>query len=136
MDNLRSRTRLAVLWGSFAILGAVWMGLALWFPGLSEQILAGQYGGEQITDGFLMLIFIPFTLIPLIMAVLCLNLNDKANRWTNIVVGILFLVFNIIGLFEPGDGEPPVTTTTLDIASIVVPALIVWFAWKSHKQQA
>ncbi len=134
MDNLRCRARLSVLWIFIATLSAVWFGLALWFPGIIEDVIAGQYGVMQINDGFLLLILIPFTLIPMIMAVLCFSLKDKANRWVNFIVAILLGVLFIFSAFDPVE-DPSVVTMTFDIGAIVIAALIAWFAWKLPKQQ-
>jgi len=76
------------------------------------------------------------SLIPPIMAFLSLTLKDKANRWLNIIVGIVFIVLIPIGSgFEliPTDYLP--STVVIAIVEVAALALIIWYAWKS-KQKA
>ena len=75
-------------------------------------------------------------LIPPVMAFLSLTLKDKANRWLNIIVGIVFIILMPIGSgFEliPTDYLPSIIPIT--IVEVVALALIIWNAWKS-KQKA
>ena len=75
-------------------------------------------------------------LIPPVMAFLSLTLKDKANRWLNIIVGIVFIVLMPIGSgFEliPSAYLPSIIPIT--IVQVAALALIIWYAWKS-KQKA
>ncbi len=72
-------------------------------------------------------------LIPPIMAFLSVTLKDRANRWLNIIVGIVFIV-----LFPVGSvGFPTAVLPSLiltGIVEIVALVLIVWYAWKSKQE--
>ena len=72
--------------------------------------------------------------IPIVMIVLSVMLKYKANRWTNIVVSILFIIYNIIGL---SGGYPSAYDKFLIILSLVFNVLIVWYAgrWRNQESQ-
>ena len=63
--------------------------------------------------------------IPIIMVFLSLVLPYKANRWANIIVGIIFVIFNLVSL-----SDYPAYHKFLIIVGIVFNALTVWYAWK------
>jgi hypothetical protein len=89
----------------------------------------------ETTPGEIMAVVIS-SLIPPIMAFLSLTLKDRANRWLNIVVSIVFIVLLPIGSgFEliPTDYLP--STAVIAIVEVAALALIIWYAWKS-KQKA
>jgi len=76
------------------------------------------------------------SLIPPIMAFLSLTLKDKANRWLNIIVGIVLIVLIPIGSgFELIPTAYLPSTIVIAIVQIMALVLIVWYAWKS-KQKA
>lgn len=75
-------------------------------------------------------------LIMPVMSFLSLTLKDRANRWLNIIVSIVFIVLIPFGTgFQliPTAYLPSVILTA--IAEIAALALIIWTAWKS-KQKA
>jgi len=138
MENLALRIKLAVLW-LFWIFGFfVHMFLALFEKGVIEQIIAGEFVGIQITSGA-MLFFAIFMLVPLVMAPVSLILKDKANRWANVVVGIVYTglcVFDSIGTAIFDISALSAYAILMYISHIVASALIVWYAWKWPTQKA
>lgn len=66
--------------------------------------------------------------IPSLMVFLSLTLPAKANRWTNLIVAMLFVVVSI------GNAVGEVTWMYFHIYAMVVEvvllALVIWFAWK------
>jgi multidrug transporter EmrE-like cation transporter len=65
------------------------------------------------------------------MAFLVLTLKDKTNRWTNIILGIVFTVLNIVHLIMHFTLVPLTVHQVLIVGSTVVfTALIAWYAWK------
>ena len=137
MENLALRIKLSVLW-LFWIFGfLVHMFLALFEKGVIEQIIAGEFVGIQITSGA-MLFFAIFMLVPLVMAPVSLILKDKANRWANVVVGIVYTglcVFDSIGTAIFDISALSAYAILMYISHIVASALIVWYAWKWPKQE-
>ena len=138
MENLALRTKLSVLW-LFWIFGfLVHMFLALFEKGVIEQIIAGEFVGIQITSGA-MLFFAIFMLVPLVMAPVSLILKDKANRWANVIVGIVYTglcVFDSIGTAIFDISALSAYAILMYISHIVASALIVWYAWKWPTQKA
>ena len=89
----------------------------------------------ETTPGEVLAIAITMVIMP-IMSFLSLTLKDKANRWLNIIVSIVFLVLMLpFSGFEliPTAYLPSIIVTT--IVEVVVLVLIIWYAWKS-KQKA
>lgn len=110
------------------------MTLGSFEPGVLKEFLDyGTIGGMKIGPEVLLLLAI-LMLAPLVMAFLTLTLKDSTNRWTNIIVGIVFTVFGLIDLKEIAV-NPSAYTVLMWLSSVVAPALIVWYAWKS-KQKA
>jgi hypothetical protein len=103
----------------------------LYIPGHIEKIIAGEVHVFQITQLFL---FTAMTLmmIPSLMVFLSIALKAKANRWVNIIVGILQIVINI-GM---AIGESYAFYIFGTIVEVVLLSLIVWYAWKWPKQEA
>ena len=136
MELLRCKARLSVLWVFMAVGMSAYMFLYFMMPGAIEEVMAGKMEGMELSEA-IMVVFALYWLIPLVMAVLCLTLNGSANRWLNFVLGILFALWFILGIFEHqvwGE-ESSIAVLLMYIAAIVVGALIAWFAWKLPKQQ-
>jgi len=128
MERLTWKIRISVLWLFMAVAMAAHNALSFMERDVVEQMWEKQMGGG-------MLVFMSlFWLVPLIMAALSLTLKDSANRWANIVLGIVFTLLNIGHLVE--HLTPPVVHQILILAStVVVTALIAWYAWKWPKQE-
>jgi len=89
----------------------------------------------ETTPEEILAIAITMLIMP-IMSFLPLTLKDKANRWLNIIVSIVFIVLMLpFSGFEliPTAYLPSIVVIT--IVEVVVLVLIVWYAWKS-KQKA
>jgi len=128
MERLTWKIRISVLWLFMAV--AMSAHSVLFFM---ERDVVEQMWEMQMGVGMLVFMAL-FWLVPLIMAVLSLTLKDSANRWANIVLGIVFTLLNIGHLVE--HLTPPVVHQILILAStVVVTALIAWYAWKWPKQE-
>ena len=84
----------------------------------------GELNGVQATQGMWLGIAV-IMLIPIVMLVLTLTLKYPAIRWTNIVVAIVVVVFNLFGLPYKGAYD-----NFLIVVSFVWNALIIWYAWQ------
>jgi hypothetical protein len=93
------------------------------------QILAGEVDGMPLTPGFLLAAAVIFVL-PVFMVWLSLTLPDKANRWANIILAVLFFGLNLVGELPTYEYA---YRTFLVIVEMVFLALIVWYAWKWNK---
>jgi hypothetical protein len=77
-----------------------------------------------------------FWLIPMVMAFLTVTLKDSANRPVNMIIGLLFIIFNIFHLIKHiTSGNLLIAHLVNFIFSIVAPLLIVWYAWKWVKKK-
>ena len=123
------------------ILAALWVAVMfsyvyndifdLYKPGEMEHIIAGNMGPFPTTQVSLLTATILMT-IPILMIVLSLTLKAKANRWTNIIVGILYIVVAIQNVI----GESWVFYIFGNIVEVLLLLLIVGYAWKWPKQAA
>lgn len=98
-----------------------------------EEVLSGEMGGMQVTQTFLVGAAVLMA-IPSFMVFLSLALPAKANRWTNIIVGIFHAIVLLATLLVPG--ETWAHYALYMILEAVFIALIVWHAWKWPRQEA
>ncbi len=130
MELLRWKTRIAVLWLILTVNFSAYIFLGLLSPGTIKELLETQ--ADTGTRPIIAVLFF----IPFIMAWLSLTLKDPANRWTNLVLGILFAVYFIVQFIGYAAAGLP-TIRLIDIVfAFVVILLIVWYAWKWPKQEA
>lgn len=131
METVTLKVRISVLWIFMAV--AMYRCTSFLDPGVIEGILAGE-AAEWQSPGMLLFVALCW-LIPLTMAFLSVTLRNAANRWANIILGIVFTVLNIyhltIHLAEPTDHGLLIVGST-----IVVTALIACYAWKWPTQEA
>ena len=90
-----------------------------------------KHGSIQLTEGFLLGGSI-FMMIPITMVLLSRILKYGANRWANIIAGIILTALVSWTLF----GEPPLPFYVFFASiEIVCTLFIVWYAWKWRKQE-
>jgi len=129
MEILRWKIRISVLWIFMAVAMSAHGVLAFMEPGAMEQI-------EEMQMGVGMFLFMAlFWWVPLVMAVLSVTLKDLANRWTNMILGIVFTALNIFHLIEHLT-DPSAHQILIIGSTVVVTALIFWHALKWPKQEA
>jgi uncharacterized membrane protein len=128
------KMKLALLWLVFFCAMIVTPTLELYLPGYIEDIIAGESGGEQITAELILLLAI-IMLIPPVMAALSIILKDKANRWANIILGIVFVGLSLMSPVEylMAPSAHAAYLILVSIVEIVIAVLIVWYAWKWQK---
>ena len=127
--KINVKIKLAALWATVMFIYLYVDIFGFYRSGLIEEIIAGEVAGIQITQVFLLLALI-LMIIPSLMVFLCLALPAKANRWTNIIVGILEIVFLLVHLI----GDSHAFYIFGSIVEAVLLFLIVWYAWKWPKQ--
>jgi hypothetical protein len=112
-------------------LSALWVALMLtYFLGdvlriFSGDFKAGEMGGMQVSQGMYLGMAALFV-IPIAMVFLSLTLKHPVNRWANIIVPIIFFVFNLIGL----PTYPSAYDKFLNVVGLVFNVLTIWYAWK------
>ena len=111
------------------LLSGLWVAVMLtYLLGDVLRIFSGDFtamgGMQDVTKGMFLGIAV-LMVIPIVMVVVSLTLQIPVNRWANIIVAILFLVFNLIGL----PTYPSAYDKFLLIVSMVFNGLTVWYAW-------
>jgi len=128
--KINVKIKLSALWVTVNLLYLYVDVYSYYKPGIIEKIMAGEvaFTGIEVTQAFLLVVIILMT-IPSIMVFLSLILPAKANRWTNIIVGIFEIIF-VIGATI---GETWAYYIFGSIVEVVLLSLIVWYAWKWSK---
>ena len=125
------KLKLAALWGA-VMFSYVYNDIIDFYRlGELEHIIAGYMGPYPVTQVGLLTAMILMT-IPILMVFLPLALPAKANRWTNIIVGILYILVAIGNVI----GESWVFYIFGNVVQVVFLILIVGYAWKWPKQEA
>jgi hypothetical protein len=112
-------------------LSALWVALMLTYllgdvlRIFSGDFKAGEIVGIKITQTMYLGIAL-LMVIPIVMVFLSLTLKNPANRWANIIVAIVFFVFNLIGL----PTYPSAYDKFLIIVGLAFNVLTVWYAWR------
>ena len=127
MQDLTLKIRISLLWLFMAVAMSAHSVLAFMEPGAIEEI------GEMAMGPGMMLFMALFWWVPLVIAVLTFILRNSANRWTNIVLGIIFTILNIYHLVEHV-ADPSAHQILIIASTVVVTALVVWFAFKLPKE--
>jgi len=123
---------LSTLW-IFAILNYLYADVVgLMDSSLLKEYLTGSVGGLQITQGFLLIASILME-TAIVMVLLSRVLKYRANRWANIIAGVIHTAAVSSSLFV---GTP--TSYYIFFASIEIACtlFIVWYAWTWPKQEA
>jgi hypothetical protein len=134
MENLALKVKISVLLLVLSVGALVSEVLFFIKPGTIEEVMTGEVGGIQLTAGVL-LFFALLWLASLSMAFLSLILTDTSNRWANIVLGVFFTGFGIFDVVTDSvQGLLSPASLVIGLWTILVAALIVWYAWKWPKQ--
>ena len=92
--------------------------------------MAGEFLGMEIKPELLLVGTIE-AWVPLVLIVLSLNLKYKANRWINIIAGLVFTVLSLVSLVDALTAHG----LLMWISQAVATLLIVWLAWKWPKRE-
>lgn len=89
-NKIKPQTLLSTLW-IFVLLNIIFRDLhQLGKTGFLEELMTGMVNGIKLTDE-LALIGGILAEIPILMVLLSRILNDKANKWANVIAGIITL---------------------------------------------
>ena len=83
--------------------------------------------GIQITQEMLVASAI-LMLLPILMIFLSLALKAIANRWINMILGIVYACINLVIMVTTGGAW--FYYYILAVVEVVFSALIVWYAWR------
>ena len=135
MKILTLRIRIIVLWIFMAASITTEVALYVYEKGQIEKMISGEAGNSSMD----ILIWTCRWLIPFVLAFLTVSLSNKACRMTNLVLGAIFIVFNIFQFvmrLALGQYLPPFLIVII-ISSIVASVLILWYAirWPRYEGQ-
>lgn len=98
----------------------------------TKELLSGNVGSIQISQGFVLVAAL--LLEPaLAMVLLSRVLRYRANRWANIIVGVLETVYVAFTLF--GNTLPNLYYAFYATIEIACTLFIVWYAWTWPKPE-
>jgi hypothetical protein len=129
--KINVKLKISSLWVAMLFVFAYVDIFAFYRPGIIEGIMAGKVATFQINQGFLFLTTL-YILIPSIMVFLSLVLKPKVNRWTNIMVGMLYVVSILLSCI----GETWAFYIFGGMVESLLLLLIVWYAWTWPKQES
>lgn len=125
LEDLRVNVKLAALWASMMFFYSYVDYFGLYKPGIIEDILAGKVFVFDITQVFL-LVGLVLTTIPALMIFLSVALPAKVNRWTNIIVAVVWIPYTLFNLV----GEFWMHMVYGAVVEVILQLLIIRYAWK------
>lgn len=121
-----TKSKLSTLW-IFATLNYIYCDvITLMDPDLLKKFLAGNIGGIDISQGFLLGAGV-LVEIPIAMVLLSRVLTPRANRWANVGAGLTMTAVQLLSLVVKAPAPYYVFFSIVEIASTSV---IVWYAWR------
>lgn len=128
--NMEMKKKLSLLW-LFAMLNYIYADiLTLMDSSVLKELITGVVGGMQMTPGFLLAAAILME-IPIAMVVLSQVLKYRANRWANIIAGIIKTAAVVMSMFV---GEPSSYYLFFGVIEVATTLTIVWLAWGWRQQ--
>jgi hypothetical protein len=122
--NEDMKVKLSTLW-IFVMFNMVFADIVGFLnPGALEQMIA-----MKPAQG-LLLVFSLLLEIPIAMIVLSRLLKHRANRWANIIAGVITILWVI------GGGNTSVSYIFFATIEVACMLLIIWYAWKWTEQEA
>jgi hypothetical protein len=125
--KINVKMKLSALWVALMLLYIYADIFKLFVPGEIEKMISGRQGPFPVSQG-LSLVTSILMMIPTVMVFLSLTLKPRANRWANIILGVLYTLVNINNVI----GETWAFYILFSIVEIALTFLIVRFAWKWH----
>ncbi len=129
--NVSLKVKLATLWASLMFVYIYVDYFHLYMPGSLTDLLAGEVFVFKITQAFLSAALVSMT-IPALMIFLSVALTARVNRWTNIIVAVVYIPYTLTNLA----GEAWIHMVFGAIVEIIVLCLIIRYAWKWPRIQA
>ena len=131
MKILTLKMRIFVLWIFTAASITAESALYLYEKGHIEKVMSGEVAGNLV-------LWTCRWLIPFVLAFLTVTLRDKANHITNLVLGAIFIAFNIFQFVMRaalGQDLPPFLITIM-LSSTAAAALILWYSirWPKYEE--
>lgn len=129
--KINIKVQLAALWTALMFLYIYVDYFHLYMPGSIGDILAGKMFVFDITQAAL-LAGLALVTIPSLMIFLSVALTAKVNRWTNIIVAMVYIPFTLFNLA----GEAWIHMVFGAVVEVVLLLLIIHYAWKWPRQSS
>lgn len=97
-----------------------------------KELMTGYAGGLQITQGFLLGAAVLME-TAIVMVLLSRILKYKANRWANIIAGIIHTIAVLLSMFV---GTPTLYYVFFGTIEVTCTLFIVWLAWRWRNPEA
>ena len=121
------RTKLTTLW-VFATLNYLYCDVVtLMDPKFLKGFVAGQVGGMQVSEGFLLAAGV-LVEVPMAMILLSRFLGPRSNRWANLAAGCVMTGVQLASLVTKAPAPYYAFFSAIEIATT---ATIVWLAWRT-----
>jgi hypothetical protein len=124
--DVNVKIKLAGLWVALMFFYLYRDVLGFMEPGHVEDLLAGELAGVRMTQAVLLGSAVLMA-IPSVMVFLSLALRAKANRWVDIVLGIVHIGILLSTFFV---GQISALYAFYAVVEFLLMVLIVWHAWK------
>jgi hypothetical protein len=102
-------------------------------PNLLKQFLTGTVSGIEFSQGFLLGASILME-IPIAMILMSRILAYKANRWANIIAGLIMTIVQLATVVL--GSTPTIYYMFFSIIEIACTSFIIWYAWRWSKPQS
>ena len=113
------------------VLATLWTAhFLLWTFGDMASLL--QKFSEPVDNNLLLLVAVPLHLIQALIIYFSLKGKAKVMRWVNIIIGLVFVIFNVGFIVDAHVGWEYL----LGVGYLLFNGLVVWNAWKWTEQEA
>jgi len=102
-------------------------------PVALKELVAGTT--EITATNTLLLVMSIIMAVPIFMSFLSLTLKDKANRRANLIIGIFFVLFELVFLIFVYS-KAPAYEIFWGITYLLFASLVVWYAWRWRVEKA
>lgn len=129
--NIHTKLKLSALWIAMMFLfayGDIYGGFR---PDVIESLRLGRIAGFQVDQIFLFAVSL-YILIPSLMVFLSLTLKPPVNRWTNIILSVVYITTILLSCI----GETWTYYIFLSVMESALLLLIAWFAWRWPEREA
>lgn len=130
--KINIKLKLSALWVTLMLFYIYADILGFYTPGTIEEVVSGELGGVQITEGFLFIMAI-WMAVPSVMVFLSLALKANVNRWVNIIAAIVS-IFVLGATFFVGEFSARYTFQAILEGVLIL--LVLWYAWKWPVKEA
>ena len=124
------RLKISALWIATLFLFAYGDVFGFFKPGQIEEVISGEISGIEITEVFLLGASV-YIAIAAVMVFISLVLPPRVNRWTNIVLPILY----VVSVVASAIGETSAYFLFLSVVECALLLLITWHAWTWPRQR-